>query len=149
VTAPLVRFADLVIGMGRSHVREVAVLVPEAFSRSFTLKELVRIASPRGGDESLGAWVERVGTGRRPSQLAGNAYDDSIADPMGGPLSMFEATAAELRWLINELVDLAWPRASAGATLTAERARAEPSSRAIHWRARMIPWPTGSRSQAR
>jgi protein-tyrosine-phosphatase len=111
VTAPLVRFADLVIGMGRSHVREVVVLAPEAFSCSFTLKELVRIASPRGGDESLDAWVKRVGAGRRPSQLAGNAYDDSIADPMGGPLSRFEATADELRRLIDELVDLAWPRA--------------------------------------
>ena len=33
---------DLVIGMERKHVREAVVLRPEAWPRSFTLRELVR-----------------------------------------------------------------------------------------------------------
>jgi protein-tyrosine phosphatase len=116
ITAPLVRYADLVIGMSRSHVREVTVLAPEAFTRTLTLKELVRIAPPRSREDHLDAWVQRAGAGRRLSELTGSADEDDIADPIGGPLSGFEATAAELRPLIDQLVDLAWPQAAAVAS---------------------------------
>jgi protein-tyrosine phosphatase len=110
ITAPLVQYADLIIGMTRSHVREVTVLAPEVFPRAFTLKELVRIGLPRGSGESRHSWVKRVGAGRPLSQLSGNAAEDDIGDPIGGPLSGFEATAAELRPLIDKFVYLAWPR---------------------------------------
>ena len=44
VTSELLQSADLVIGMAREHVREVAVVEPAAVDRAFTLKELVRMA---------------------------------------------------------------------------------------------------------
>src|SRR5262249_42932761 len=45
----LVRNAELVIGMERHHVREAVVLDPSAWSRTFTLKEIVRRAEALGG----------------------------------------------------------------------------------------------------
>jgi protein-tyrosine phosphatase len=41
ITDALIAGADLVVGMTREHVREVTVRVPEAWGRTFTLKELV------------------------------------------------------------------------------------------------------------
>ena len=43
-----VEAADLVVGMARSHVRDAVVLVPGAWPRIFTLKELARRGSDAG-----------------------------------------------------------------------------------------------------
>jgi protein-tyrosine-phosphatase len=110
ISAPLIRYTDLVIGMTRSHVREVTVLAPETFSYTFTLKELVRIAPLRAHDESLESWVRRLAGGRQPWQLKGESDADDIGDPIGRPLTDFAGTVAEMRPLIWQLVDLAWPR---------------------------------------
>ena len=62
-----VESADLVVGMARSHVRDAVVLVPTAWPRTFTLKELVRRADeagPRPAGEGLAKWLARVGEGR-------------------------------------------------------------------------------------
>src|SRR5258707_4915714 len=37
--------ADLILGMARDHVRHAAVLLPDAWQRAFTLRELVRRGS--------------------------------------------------------------------------------------------------------
>jgi protein-tyrosine phosphatase len=113
LTSSVVHDADLIVCMERSHVREVTVLNPGAFARTFTLKELVRIAPPRASDESIRAWVRSMGAERVPSQYLGDNDKDDLADPMGGPHRAFEDTAAELRLLIESFVDLAWPRATA------------------------------------
>src|ERR1700749_1698014 len=42
VTAADLRRSDLVLGMSRAHVRHAVVMVPEVWSRAFTLKELLR-----------------------------------------------------------------------------------------------------------
>ncbi len=42
MTGELVGGSDLVVGMGRRHVREAVVLEPEVWPRAFTLKDLVR-----------------------------------------------------------------------------------------------------------
>jgi protein-tyrosine phosphatase len=104
--------ADLVLGMERAHVRYSVLLEPEAWSRSFTLKELVRRGSelgPRPPVESPGAWLARAHEGRdRPDMLGDSALDD-VADPYGGPGSAYEAALTEIEDLVDRLVSLLWP----------------------------------------
>jgi protein-tyrosine-phosphatase len=107
---------DMVIGLERRHVREAAVLEPESWPRSFTLKELVRRGEGVGArrpDEQLDAWVARAHTGRDRRELLGASLDDDVEDPHGAPRAEHERTLTELDDLIGRLVDLAWPRSPA------------------------------------
>lgn len=111
-TAEMLARADLVVAMARMHVREAGVLVPEAYPRMFTLKELVRRGTevgPRSGDEALGDWLVRVGEGRDPNALLGDSPDDDVADPVGKSFRTYKKTAKELDELVGRLVGLAWP----------------------------------------
>ena len=112
LSSDLVTAADLVVGMAREHVREAVLLDRGAFPRSFTLKELVRRGSAAGArraGETMPEWLHRVGAHRKPADLLGASPDDDVADPIGGPPSAYEATAAELDGLVARLVELAWP----------------------------------------
>ena len=112
IEADLVREADLVIAMERAHVREIVLLDPGAWSRTFTIKELARrgrAVGPRQKTESLRGWLARIGVGRRREDLLGSSPDDDVRDPMGGALEDYEATADQLDALLGELVELAWP----------------------------------------
>ena len=105
----LVASTLLVVGMARMHVREACVLYGAPIERTFTLKELVRRGEQAGRrrvDESVAAWLSRVGTGRRPSDLVGDDPVDDIADPVGRPRSEYEDTADELEDLLTRFVDL-------------------------------------------
>lgn len=59
VSAPLIRSADLILGMAREHRRYIAEMVPAAMRRSFTLRELARIAEAAQAD--LPAFIRRSG----------------------------------------------------------------------------------------
>jgi protein-tyrosine phosphatase len=103
--------ADLVLGMAREHVRHVVAVAPEAWPRTFTLKELVRrgrLVGPRVPGEPLAAWLDRAGHGRDHRDLLGRSAEDDVADPYGGPAGQFELTAALLDQLTRELADLGW-----------------------------------------
>lgn len=121
VDGALVAAADLVIGMTREHVREVAVLDPGALARTFTLKELVQ-AAENGGmrrpNEPFTNWLTRMGQGRRREMLLGVGHDDAfdVEDPVGRSLGEYERTAEELDDLLGRLVHLAWPGHSAERT---------------------------------
>jgi len=111
VTADLLGSADLVVAMARQHVREAVVLRPDLYSRTFTLKELVRRGTEVGArpaDEPLEAWLARVHEGRRPTEQLGESPDDDVADPVGQGPPVYERTARELDDLITRLVDLLW-----------------------------------------
>jgi len=104
--------ADLLLGMERAHVRYTVVLEPEAWPRTFTLKELVRRGAelgPRPPVESPGAWLVRVHEGRDRPDLLGDSPLDDVADPYGGPSSAYEAAVTEIEDLVDRLVSLLWP----------------------------------------
>jgi protein-tyrosine phosphatase len=111
-TAEMVRDADLVLAMERAHVREVVVLDPTAFARSFTLKELVRRGEgfePVAG-ETPRARLARLHAGRRPVDLLGASVDDDVEDPTGSGFADHETTARELGDLVDRVVALLWER---------------------------------------
>lgn len=105
----LIADSDVIVTMARDHLREVVVTAPEAFPRTFTLKELVRrgeAAGPRGADEDVPAYLARIGFGRRPADLLGGASEDDVADPIGLPVEAYHVTAAELDDLCRRLAHL-------------------------------------------
>ena len=109
--------ADLVLAMAREHLREVVVTAPDAFPRTFTLKELVRrgeAAGPRRPGEDVSSYLTRVGFGRRPADLLGGSEDDDVADPIGMPIESYRATAEEL----DDLCKRAAALLSGGSTVT-------------------------------
>lgn len=96
---------DLVLCMERQHVREVAVLAPEAFARTFTVPELARRAQahgPRRPEESVRDWLVRIGAGRRPSDLLGTDRADEVPDPYGRAPSAYRRTAE----MLDDLLDV-------------------------------------------
>lgn len=114
LAAELVQGTDLIIGMAREHVREVAVVDPLAIDRSFTLKELVRVAADVGArrpGEPLDGYVRRLAAARRREDLLGMGYDDAfdVDDPVGRGRPDYDSTADELDRLLSRLVELIWP----------------------------------------
>ena len=111
ITPELLAQPDLIIGMAREHVREAVVLRPELYTRTFTLKELVRRGSelgPRAPDRPVDDWLRAAHQGRTPVQLMGASELDDVADPVGRGVGVYEATAHELVVLVDQLVDLLW-----------------------------------------
>ena len=99
----------LVLGMTRQHVRGACMLYDAPLERTFTLKELVRRGEQVGGreeGETMAAWLERVGAGRRPGDLVTDDPADDIADPVGLPRADYEDTADELEGLLERFVGL-------------------------------------------
>ncbi len=111
LTLEAVAKADLVIGMAREHVREVVLIEPEAWSRTFTLKELVRRGEQTGyrsPGQPIEEWLAKVHAGRDRCELLGKSPLDDVADPVGGPRRAYDATATELADLVERMVDLMW-----------------------------------------
>ena len=112
VTAADLAAADLVLGLAREHVRQATVLRPASWPRAFTLRELVRRgreAGPRAPGEPLENWLAGAAGGRDRRALLGVDPADDVADPYGGPLSGYQATARLLDELTAELAALCWP----------------------------------------
>lgn len=109
----LIQPADLIVGMAREHIREVAVIDPGALDRTFTLKELVRLgdaSGPRRPDEPFPDWLARIAQGRQRQALMGVGHDPDfdVEDPVGRGRPDYEATADELDDLLARLVALAF-----------------------------------------
>ncbi len=114
MTAQMVQEADLVLCMAREHLREAVLLVPEAWPRAFTLKELVRRgeqAGPRSGGQSFDEWLAKLHAGRTRAALLGSSSEDDVADPIGGSWSVYKRTATEISELVDRLVRLGWEQA--------------------------------------
>ncbi|MGZ4715511.1 MAG: arsenate reductase/protein-tyrosine-phosphatase family protein [Acidimicrobiales bacterium] len=118
ITPALLVGPDLIIGMAREHVREAVVMRPELYTRTFTLKELVRRGSelgPRAPDRPVDEWLRAAHEGRTPVQLMGSSDLDDVADPVGQGPAVYEATARELVVLVDRLVDLLWQQVASAA----------------------------------
>lgn len=105
----LARTTPLIIGMTRHHVREACAGYGAPLQRTFTLKELVRRgdeAGPRVSGEAVPSWLARLGSTRRPADLMGDDPVDDIADPVGRPREVYEATADELEHHLTRFVEL-------------------------------------------
>jgi protein-tyrosine-phosphatase len=101
--------ADLVIAMTRMHLRHAVVMLPEVWSRAFTLKELVRrgeAIGARPASEPLAGWLARLHEARDRRSLLGDGPDDDVADPIGGPPRAYADSAALLDQLVTRLVTL-------------------------------------------
>jgi protein-tyrosine phosphatase len=103
--------SDLVVGLAREHVREATLLVPSAYPRTFTLKELVRRGGEvgaRGDGESFDEWLARLHEGRNSLMHLGTSPEDDVEDPIGRRPAVYERVADELAQLVDQFVDLAW-----------------------------------------
>jgi protein-tyrosine phosphatase len=112
VTASDLAAADLILGLTREHVRHAAVLLPAAWPRAFTLRELARrgrLAGRRAPGEPLGRWLATAADGRDRAGFLGRSPDDDVTDPVGGQLAAYQATAYLLDRLTRDVVDLGWP----------------------------------------
>jgi protein-tyrosine phosphatase len=99
--------ADLVIGMDRSHVRDVTMVLPMAFTRTFTLKEIVRRGEAIGPcAEPIDHWLAWLGIGRSPGDLVGSDAGDDVADPYRRSWRTYLGCATEIEDLTERLVDL-------------------------------------------
>lgn len=109
---PAIARADLVLGMAREHVREVVLLEPSAWDRTFTLKELVRLAESVGARErrqELDKWLAQVSAGRRRESMMGWSERDDVEDPVALGPSEYRRTGEEIRDLVARLVAQVWP----------------------------------------
>ena len=99
--------AALVIGHTREHVRDLVMLDPSAWDRTFTLKELSRrVRSTR--DEirvAPGRWRDAVGAARSRHDLLGIDASDDIADPYGRSIAAHRRVAADIDEQLAVLVD--------------------------------------------
>jgi protein-tyrosine-phosphatase len=116
MTQPMIDDADLVLGMARMHLREALTVLPSAWPKTFTLKELVRRAEwvgPREPWQPFAEWLEKVHAGRSRTELLGSSSEDDVADPIGMSRAVYERTAQEIDRLVERLVGLGWGEAGA------------------------------------
>jgi hypothetical protein len=102
----------MIIGMERLHVREIVLADPPSFTKTFTLREIVRRGrevGQRGPDQTLSEWLECLGAGRRHIELLGESGIDDIRDPMGGTAEDYRSMLMELATLTRRLHSLTWP----------------------------------------
>lgn len=108
VTAELLGRSNLILTMTEAHRAALMRLLPSALPRTFALREFVRLALAGGGPDLGGP----ASTGDAPvlSAIAQQAHRarpltgppavaEDVSDPIGGPISEFERTAA----LLDEL----------------------------------------------
>ncbi len=112
LSAESVDEAGLVVGMSLRHVQESVLLLPASWQRTFRLKELVRrgeYVGPRMPGQDLGSWIRAAQGDRTRDSLIHHSPVEDVADPYGGPLDGYEATAVELDDLTGRLATLLWP----------------------------------------
>ncbi len=128
LTGEMIRGADLILAMAAEHRHFVEILDPGSLSRTFSLKELVRLldALPTAGPSpDAASLADRVAEAHelRRGGFAGNPYDQDVADPLGQPQGVYRAIAWELDTWIDRLVDGLFGAAQPGtSTATQETA---------------------------
>lgn len=107
--------------MTREHVREIVNIERSAWTRTFTLHEIVRrgdllghagaaaTAADQDGDPAatFRGWLERVGHGRRPIDLLHGSSRDDIEDPYGQSRRVLRRVTGEIDDLCARFVAMA------------------------------------------
>jgi protein-tyrosine phosphatase len=109
VTKQLVTEADLIICMAREHLREVVLIDADAYPRTFTLRELVRLADeagPRPDELSITDWLRKLDDGQ---PTIGFSELDDIEDPVGRRFAVYRKSCEEIEVLVDRMVELVWP----------------------------------------
>lgn len=86
VTEQSIAAADLILGMTREHVREVVAISPDAWPKTFTIKDFIRRAErggPPGRHQRFSDWLESIGAEREPYDALGTNPGDEVPDPFG------------------------------------------------------------------
>ena len=112
VTADAVVGADLVIGMSRQHVVDLAVLAPGAWDRCFTFADALRraeSAGPRLRSEGVEQWVSRLHGDRTRRSLLMLPFSEDIPDPIGGRPQHYRRVRNDLAGLTARLAVLLSP----------------------------------------
>ena len=108
LTAEGIQWHDLLIGMTREHVTEMAHMVPGSASRAFTLKELGYLLSsveepPAKPDEKTAR--TRIAAADELRRSRGGPSDADIADPIGLGTDVYRAIADEIERAVDEVVE--------------------------------------------
>lgn len=107
VTKDLVKDADIILGMTREHVRDVVAMSPEAWPKTFTIKDFVRRAErigPPRRRQRLDDWLESVGADRNPHDLLGKDPSDEVPDPFGQRARAWNRVIDDLDDLVSRLI---------------------------------------------
>lgn len=104
--AAQIQDADLVVCMTGEHAERVQEMVPEAASRTFTLKELARLLEELPPADSSTPLADRVRAADdlRRSGFEGSPYDEDVADPIGMGLEIYRASAWDIEEWATRLV---------------------------------------------
>jgi protein-tyrosine-phosphatase len=107
VTAGSAAEAEIILGLTREHVREVVAMAPQAWPKTFTLKDFVRRAErvgPRRRHQRVADWLVSVGTGREPYQVLGADPEDDVIDPFGRRERVWKQVVDEIDDLVRRIV---------------------------------------------
>jgi protein-tyrosine phosphatase len=112
VTAEAAVGAELVVGMTRQHVLDLAVLAPRAWDHSFTFADALRragSAGPRLPSESVQDWARRLHGERTRSSLLMLPFAEDVPDPMGGRPQQYRQARDDLASMAARLAALLSP----------------------------------------
>lgn len=97
LTPELLDGADLVLGMTKTHVRDISVMHPKAWPSTFTLREFNRRCEELDlGRMPLPNLVAAIHEGRTPTSMLAGGREEDISDPMGKGFEAFEELGATL-----------------------------------------------------
>ncbi len=118
LSAEEVAWANLILTMTAGHKRAILERFPDALSKTFTLKEYALRGDPVMDDVAeaerlYSEWQVRQALGQnltaeeraRLFELQRRIPDFDIADPYGGPLTLYEHCADEMEDILLTLVD--------------------------------------------
>ncbi|WP_407650293.1 arsenate reductase/protein-tyrosine-phosphatase family protein [Cellulomonas edaphi] len=113
LTPAMIQAADVVLTATRRHRSAVVELVPGAVRRTFTLRELARLAAavdpaelPGAGSttaDRLAALVP-LAAARRGTARAHAPSDDDVVDPYGGTRALYQRAFGELEPAVRAIV---------------------------------------------
>lgn len=98
--------ADLILTMTREQVRELVVLDPDAWSRTFLLAEFAGWLNEheRPAGVPLGPWIREQASRRPRTELLRPPGDAEIPDPLGRPPRVWRSVARRLTTEMDAVV---------------------------------------------